>query len=94
MTVPSHMKAMIFVRAYKPLVLKHVPIPSPSKNQLLIKIKACGVCRTDLHIVDGELDKLKLPLIPGHEIVGTVVAKRIYKFLYSCGVFVSAFRYG
>ncbi|MBN9351934.1 MAG: zinc-dependent alcohol dehydrogenase family protein [Chitinophagaceae bacterium] len=73
MTIPSHMKAMVFEGAHKPLVLKDVLIPSPSENQLLIKIRACGVCRTDLHIVDGELDKPKLPLIPGHEIVGTVV---------------------
>lgn len=66
------MKAMVFESHGKPLVLKDVPIPEPNDNQVLIKIHACGVCRTDLHIVDGELTKPKLPLIIGHEIVGSV----------------------
>ena len=61
---------MVFESHGKPLVLKDVPIPEPNDNQVLIKIHACGVCRTDLHIVDGELTKTKLPLIIGHEIVG------------------------
>src|SRR5207249_9862123 len=52
---------------------KTVPLPEPSSQQVLVKIIACGVCRTDLHIVDGELKHPKLPLIPGHEIVGAVV---------------------
>jgi alcohol dehydrogenase, propanol-preferring len=50
-----------------------VPTPEPGPHQLLIRVAACGVCRTDLHIVDGELDDPKLPLIPGHEIVGQVI---------------------
>jgi propanol-preferring alcohol dehydrogenase len=70
---PKNMKAMVFESAGKPLVLKEVPIPEPDENQVLIKIHACGVCRTDLHIVDGELTKPKLLLIIGHEIVGSVV---------------------
>jgi propanol-preferring alcohol dehydrogenase len=49
-------------------------VPRPGPSQVLIRVKACGVCRTDLHIVDGELTEPKLPLIPGHEIVGTVAA--------------------
>jgi propanol-preferring alcohol dehydrogenase len=49
-----------------------VPIPKPSTGQLLIRVRACAVCRTDLHVIDGELMQPKLPLIPGHEIVGTV----------------------
>lgn len=64
---------MIFTSVGQPLVNKIVPVPAPGEEQVLIKIIACGVCRTDLHIVDGELNKPKLPLIPGHEIVGTVI---------------------
>lgn len=67
------MKAMVFHEAHKPLVLSTVPVPTPSPRQVLVKIIACGVCRTDLHIMDGELDRPKPSLIPGHEIVGTVV---------------------
>ena len=57
------------------LKLADVPTPRPGRGQLLIRIRACGVCRTDLHVVDGELKQGKLPIIPGHEIVGTVVEK-------------------
>ncbi|MEW5925232.1 MAG: zinc-dependent alcohol dehydrogenase family protein [Candidatus Zixiibacteriota bacterium] len=66
------MKAMVFRKAGKPLELMQLPVPKPNENQLLIKVHACGVCRTDLHIVDGELTAPKKLLIPGHEIVGTV----------------------
>ncbi|QEC70085.1 zinc-dependent alcohol dehydrogenase family protein [Panacibacter ginsenosidivorans] len=66
------MRAMIFERSKNPLVLKTIPIPFPSQRQVLIKVIACGICRTDLHIIDGELTRPKLPLIPGHEIVGIV----------------------
>ncbi len=59
----------------EPLQEREVPVPQPGRNQLLIRVHACGVCRTDLHIVDGELPDPKLPLIPGHEIVGTVVRR-------------------
>ena len=51
-----------------------VPDPQPSPGEILVRIEACAVCRTDLHIVDGELPHPKLPLIPGHEIVGRVAA--------------------
>lgn len=70
-TYPT-MRAMIFNNAGKPLRLREVPVPRVEADQVLIKISACGVCRTDLHIVDGELKKPDLPLIPGHQIVGTV----------------------
>ncbi|OPY52763.1 MAG: NAD-dependent alcohol dehydrogenase [Methanosaeta sp. PtaU1.Bin112] len=70
---PDLMRAMILDRPGEPLKLKHIPIPVPGPEQVLIKVHACGVCRTDLHILDGELVNAKLPLIPGHEIVGTVV---------------------
>lgn len=67
------MKAMVLQTVGQPLAMKTLPIPVPNKNQLLVKIIACGVCRTDLHIIDGELDAPKLPLIPGHEIVARVI---------------------
>jgi propanol-preferring alcohol dehydrogenase len=59
------------------LVCREIPLPIPGPDQVLIKVHACGVCRTDLHVVDGELPDPKLPIIPGHEIVGTVVQKGV-----------------
>lgn len=73
MKYPDHMHAMVLEKAGKPLAYKTVPVPEPSDRQILIKVLACGICRTDLHILDGELNGPKLPLIPGHEIVGTVI---------------------
>ena len=73
MQLPATMDAMVFEELKKPLVLKNIPLPKVLSNQVLIKIIACGVCRTDLHIVDGELAQPKLPLIPGHEIIGKIV---------------------
>jgi alcohol dehydrogenase, propanol-preferring len=67
------MRGMLFEQAGQPLRLTDLPIPKPGAGQVLIRVHACAVCRTDLHVVDGELTKPKLPLIPGHEIVGTVV---------------------
>jgi propanol-preferring alcohol dehydrogenase len=75
MELPITMKAMVLEQPGRPLMLKTLPVPSPSDYQVLIKVIACGVCRTDLHIVDGELADPKLLLIPGHEIVGRVVKK-------------------
>src|ERR1044071_960096 len=69
------MRAMVFDGSGQPLRLADLPIPSPEPTQLLIRVHACGICRTDLHVVDGDLTHPKLPLIPGHEIVGTVHAK-------------------
>ncbi len=66
------MRAMILVAPGRPLVAAERPVPRPLQHQLLLKIKACAVCRTDLHVVDGELPNSKLPLIPGHEIVAEV----------------------
>ena len=68
------MNAMIFEGAGRPLALKRVPIPVPGDDQVLIKVIACGICRTDLHVLDGDLTKPKIPLIPGHEIIGTVIS--------------------
>jgi propanol-preferring alcohol dehydrogenase len=67
------MRAMVLERQREPLRLAEVPDPQPQPGQVLLSVSACGVCRTDLHIVDGELNEPKLPLIPGHQIVGTVI---------------------
>lgn len=66
------MKAALLKKIKEPLVLEDVEIPTVCKREVLIKVHACGVCRTDLHIVEGELATEKLPLILGHQIVGTV----------------------
>jgi alcohol dehydrogenase, propanol-preferring len=67
------MRAMVLEQPGKALRMRKIPRPLPGPDQVLIKVSACGVCRTDLHIVDGELPEPLLPLIPGHEIVGAVV---------------------
>ena len=72
-SIPKTMQAMVLEQAGKPLALKTLPVPQPLPHQVLVKIIACGVCRTDLHIVDGELRNPKFPLIPGHEIIGQVL---------------------
>lgn len=66
------MRAMVLHRPGEPLRLEELPTPVPGPGQVLIRIQACAVCRTDLHVVDGELTEPKLPLVPGHEIVGVV----------------------
>ena len=58
----------------RPLEFVEVPVPVPGDNELLIKVSACGICRTDLHVVEGELERRRSPVIPGHQIVGTVAA--------------------
>ena len=68
------MRAMVLERSPGELHLKELPRPEPGPGQLLIKVHACGVCRTDLHVVDGDLTEPKLPLVPGHEVVGRVAA--------------------
>src|SRR5512135_2506492 len=67
------MRAMLLDAPGRPLRPAEVPIPEPAAGEVLLKVRACGVCRTDLHVADGELPNPKLPLILGHEIVGTVV---------------------
>jgi len=67
------MRAMVLPSPHRPLQLTERPLPIPSSQQVLVQVHACGICRTDLHIVDGELPNPKLPLIPGHQIVGTIV---------------------
>jgi alcohol dehydrogenase, propanol-preferring len=70
----GQMRAMVLEESGGPLRLKEMPIPQPGPGEVLIRVHACGVCRTDLHVLDGELPHPKLPLILGHEIVGSVVA--------------------
>jgi alcohol dehydrogenase, propanol-preferring len=69
------MRAMILTKVGAPLTFMERAAPACNADEILIKVHACGVCRTDLHVVDGELSQPKLPLILGHEIVGTVAAK-------------------
>jgi propanol-preferring alcohol dehydrogenase len=69
------MKAMQLAAPRTALQLAELPDPRPGRGQLLIRVRACGVCRTDLHVVDGDLARGKRPIIPGHEIVGTVMEK-------------------
>jgi propanol-preferring alcohol dehydrogenase len=78
-------RAMVFETAGAPLSLRERSWPEPAAGQVLVRVTACGVCRTDLHVVDGELSEPKLPLIPGHEVVGQVVA---------CGVGVERYQAG
>jgi propanol-preferring alcohol dehydrogenase len=66
------MRAMVLDRQREPLRLAELPDPEPGAGQVLLEIAACGICRTDIHIVDGELKEPKLPLVPGHQIVARV----------------------
>jgi propanol-preferring alcohol dehydrogenase len=68
------MRAMVLERPQTALTMQERPTPQPAAGEILIEIAACGVCRTDLHVVDGELPDPKLPIVPGHEIVGRVAA--------------------
>ena len=68
------MRAMVLENQPGDLAARELPMPEPGPGQVLIRVSTCGVCRTDLHIVDGDLTEPKLPLIPGHQIVGTVEA--------------------
>ena len=68
------MKAMVLERPGEPLHLLERDVPSPGPGQVLVRIAACGVCRTDLHVVDGDLRHPRLPIVPGHEIVGRIAA--------------------
>jgi len=68
------MRAMVLRRIGEPLVLEQRPDPVPGPGQVRVRVEACAVCRTDLHVVDGELPNQRLPIVPGHEIVGRVDA--------------------
>jgi propanol-preferring alcohol dehydrogenase len=68
------MKAMRLIATGVPLEARELALPAPAGEQVLIRVAACGVCRTDLHLADGELPDIRWPVTPGHEVVGTVVA--------------------
>src|ERR1700734_872841 len=68
------MRAMVLHQTHGRLLMEERPEPPPGPGQIRIRVEACGVCRTDLHVVDGELPNPKLPIVPGHEIVGRVDA--------------------
>ena len=70
------MQAMVLERPGEPLKFVERPDPAPADGEVRVRVAACGVCRTDLHVVDGELPDPKLPIVPGHEIVGRVDARR------------------
>jgi alcohol dehydrogenase, propanol-preferring len=69
------MRAMVLEKIRQPLRITDLPVPKPGPAQVLVRVHACAVCRTDLHVIEGELDQPKLPLIPGHEIVGMIEAR-------------------
>ena len=79
------MEAMVLTAPGRPLQAQSLPPPRPLEGQVLVRVAACAVCRTDLHVVDGELAQPKLPLVPGHEIVGTVEALGEGVELFSVG---------
>jgi propanol-preferring alcohol dehydrogenase len=81
----AQMRAMVLHATGERLTLESRPLPAPAPGEIRIRVEACAVCRTDLHVVDGDLPSPKLPLIPGHEIVGRVEA---------CGKGVSGFATG
>ena len=68
------MEAMVFKAPGQPLERRELPIPEPGPGQVLLKVHACGICRTDLHILDGEVDVPNPPRIPGHQVVGEAIA--------------------
>src|SRR6266496_1143762 len=68
------MQAMVLEAPGAPLILRERPDPAPGPGEVRIKVSACGVCRTDLHVVDGELPDIAYPVVPGHEVVGRVDA--------------------
>jgi propanol-preferring alcohol dehydrogenase len=74
MPPPSVMRAMVLEQPNAPLVLRERPVPAPRPGEVLVEVSACGVCRTDLHVVDNELPDIRCPIVPGHEIVGRVAA--------------------
>jgi propanol-preferring alcohol dehydrogenase len=74
MPMEEKMRAMVLEQVGRPLRLMERPDPPAPPGQVVVKVEACGVCRTDLHVCDGDLPQPKLPLVPGHEIVGTVIA--------------------
>jgi len=79
------MRAMVLEKTGQPLQLRELPVPAVGPGQLLIRVSACGICRTDLHVVDGELPPIALPVIPGHQIVGRIEKMGSDVRDFSCG---------
>ena len=79
------MLAMRLLAPGRPLECVDLPVPEPGPGQVLLRVRACGVCRTDLHLVDGELPMARLPVTPGHEIVGDIVALGADVHRFACG---------
>jgi propanol-preferring alcohol dehydrogenase len=75
MSLPNSMRALLLDAPHTPLRLAELPLLHPGPGQVLLKVHACGICHTDLHVIDGELIDPKLPLVLGHQIVGTVAAR-------------------
>jgi propanol-preferring alcohol dehydrogenase len=75
MSAPATTRAMRLHAPGTPLVAETIPLPAPGPEQVVLRVAACGVCRTDLHVVDGELPDVRHPVVPGHEVVGVVVAR-------------------
>ncbi len=75
MSSAASYRSMTLRRIGEPLILEQRPVPEPAAGEVLIRVRACGICRTDLHVIDGELPSQPLPIVPGHEIVGEVVAR-------------------
>ena len=74
MSAAAAMRAMVYRGDGRPLTLEQRPVPEPGAGEVLVRVSACGVCRTDLHVVDGDLAEPRLPVVPGHEVVGRVAA--------------------
>jgi propanol-preferring alcohol dehydrogenase len=85
MDIPKTMLAMVLEKQGEQLVKREIPVPHPGPGEVLLRVRACGVCRTDLHILDGDLPAPSLPIIPGHEIVGTVVSAGAQAARFSIG---------
>ena len=85
------MRAMVLHAAGEPLRMEERPDPEPAPGELLVRVEACAVCRTDLHVVDGELPQARLPVVPGHEIVGSSAARRRRRRTAGASVSGSAF---
>jgi propanol-preferring alcohol dehydrogenase len=79
------MRAMVLIQPKTSLQLMDLPIPHPEKDQVLIRVEACGVCRTDLHIYESELTHPKLPLVLGHQVVGTIVQQGTHSHRFAIG---------
>lgn len=73
MQAPATMDAMRLLSGKQALSLQKVPVPRPRQDEVVLRVSACGVCRTDLHLLDGELPNIRYPITPGHEIVGVVI---------------------